>query len=298
MIPGVVEDSRRATKRIGRLRGWMYRPGARSLAVGGSLVLLMVLLVTIGPTLSPHDPIEPTLTSSLQPPGGDHPLGTDELGRDILARVLSGGRRSVGIGIGAGFLALAIGAPVGLLAGYFARFTDVALMRLMDLFLAIPAIVIALTIVAAIGRGGIGPLVAIVIVSVPAFARLARAEALRLKEREFVVVIRLTGGSHLRALRAILRNGMAPLAVQLVVTVVFAVILEASLSFLGMGPPPPDPSWGQMLRSSQQFLFESPMYAVAPGVCLTLLTLGADIVGRGLRMIFADRIGSTDVSTG
>lgn len=272
-----------------------HGPGGPALIFGSVLLLIATAFVSIGPAVFGQDPLSQDLLQALAAPSLDHPLGTDELGRDILARLMEGGRRSLVIGVLAGLVAFVLGVPIGLVSGYAGGWTDSISMRTMDFLLALPSILVALTIIVVFGRGDVAALIAITIVSIPEFARLARAETFRLRNQEFVLAVRLAGGGHVRTLRTILRNGSAPLAVQLMITITLAILLEAGLSFLGLGPPPPQPSWGQMLRSAQQYLYETPIYAMAPGLALTFVTVGLEAVGRGLRLRLADRVGAVDM---
>lgn len=288
--------TRTAHRKWPSLLDWLSRPGRRALLSGVTVVGILVAMVALGPLILSSNPVVQDLRAPLSPPSSAHWLGTDELGRDLLDRLLIGGRRSILIGLGAGLGAFMIGTPIGLVCGSGPRWLDIIMMRVMDLFLALPGILIAIAIVVAFGNSSFGPLLAITIVSVPAFARLARAEALRLREREFVLIVRLAGGRYRHTLRTILRNSIAPLLVQIILTITVAILIESGLSYLGLGPPPPEPSWGQMLRSSQKYLYESSLYGLAPGAMLTLLTLGFGAIGTGLRALMVDDHGRTDVA--
>jgi ABC-type dipeptide/oligopeptide/nickel transport system permease subunit len=201
-------------------------------------------------------------------------MGTDELGRDILSRVIYGGRVSLGTALAVVLASAAIGATMGLVAGYFGGAIDMIVSRLIDVILAFPAILLAMGLIALLGVGTLNAGVAVTVVSIPSFARLARASALVEKDREYVEAARALGASHRWILfRSILPNSIGPLAVQAGVTATTAILLEAALSFLGLGTKPPTPSWGQMLSTSRGYLYQAWWYGLFPGVALTLVVL-------------------------
>ena len=219
------------------------------------------------------------------------------MGRDILARVVFGARTSLVTAAGATAIAAAVGIPMGLVAGFFGGWRDALLMRAVDVLLALPGILLAMALIAVLGRSQSAALIAVGLTGIPGFARVARAETLSLRRRDFVVAVEAFGGSASDAiLRAVLPNIWSPLLVQAVVLASIAILLEAALAFLGVGIPLPTPSWGEMLRAGKTYLYDAPTYAVLPGVMLTLTILSFDALGRGLASRLGRR-GSMDPTT-
>jgi ABC-type dipeptide/oligopeptide/nickel transport system permease subunit len=252
------------------------------------LVTLIVLAV-LAPVL-PIDPLAQDLLLELQGPSAAHWFGTDELGRDIMARVIYGARTSLLTAVGAVAIAGAIGVPIGLIAGFFGGWRDAILMRLVDVLLALPGILLAMAIIAVVGRSQAAALLAVGITGVPSFARITRAQVLSLRKRDFVVAVEALGGSAgYTMFRTVLPNSWSPILVQVVVLSAVAILLEAALAFLGIGIPPPTPSWGEMLRTGKTFLYEAPTYAVLPGLVLTLTILSLDLLGRAMAAVLEDR---------
>jgi peptide/nickel transport system permease protein len=259
------------------LRGYLAR-------VGAVVVLVLVAVAALAPALAPYDPAEQALDRMLQPPGGAHWLGTDDLGRDILSRLLYGARVSVGVGVVAVGLSLGVGVTLGLVAGYRGGWVDEALMRVMDGLLAFPALVLALAITAALGPNLRNAMLAIGIVGIPGFARLVRGQVLSLRAQEFVEAARAAGLGDTRiVLRHIVPGTLAPIIVHASLRVAFAVLAEAGLSFLGLGTQPPTPSWGAMLNTGREYLEMAPWLAIAPGGAIFVTTLGFNFLGDGLR---------------
>ncbi|MBI4414442.1 MAG: ABC transporter permease, partial [candidate division NC10 bacterium] len=221
----------------------------------------------------------------LEPPTWEHPFGTDTLGRDILVRVLHGARVSLGLGLGSVAVAAVAGSILGLLAGYAGRWVDLSLMFCMDILLAFPATLLAIAIVAMIGPGLRNSLIAISLVSIPFYARIARGAVLSLKEQEFVVAAEGLGGSHLRVLfRHIFPNTLPPLMVQTTLGIAFAVLEAAALGFLGLGAQPPTPEWGAMLADSYKYFTSGAWWAFFfPGAAIMISVLGFNLLGDGLR---------------
>lgn len=245
--------------------------------------LLLVGLLAAFADLLPFDPYRQDIINSLQGSSSRYWFGTDELGRDILSRVVYGARTSLVTAAGAVAVAAAIGVPMGLVAGFFGGWREAVLMRMVDVLLALPAILFAMALIAVFGRSQGAALLAVAITGVPGFARIVRAQVLTLRKRDFVVAVEAFGGSaSYNMFRTILPNAWSQILVQVVVLSSVAILLEAALAFLGVGVPPPTPSWGEMLRTGKTYLHEAPYYAILPGLVLTLTILSFDTIGRGL----------------
>jgi len=252
--------------------------------VGVVLIGLFLFLVVFGSALAPHDPVRPNVAAKLQPPSSTYWFGTDELGRDVLSRVMSGAKYSLGVAFIILSIAVVVGTIVGLVAGYVGGLVDELLMRLTDLFLAFPALVLAMAIAATLGRNLQNTVIALTVVYWPWYARLVRGQVLWLKEREFVEAARSIGATPLRILtRHILPNTLAVIIVQLTLDVGYAVLATSGLSFLGLGAQPPTPEWGTMIAGARTFFREAWWYITFPGLALTLTVLGFNLLGDGLR---------------
>lgn len=261
-------------------------------ALLGLLFLAGLIAIAVLADLLGIDPLAQDILASLEPPSAAHWFGADELGRDILARVIHGARTSLLTAAGAVAIAAAIGIPIGLMAGFFGGWRDAVLMRLVDVLLALPAILFAMAMIAVLGRSQTAALVAVGITGVPSFARVTRAQVLSLRRRDFVLAVEAFGGSAAyNMFRTILPNVWSPILVQIVVLSSVAILLEAALSFLGVGIPPPTPSWGEMLRTGKSYLHEAPTYAILPGLVLTLTILSLDAIGRALARVLEARQG-------
>jgi peptide/nickel transport system permease protein len=251
----------------------------RWLATPSAAFLLLVILASIfAPAIAPHDPLDMNKAAPLSVPSSRFPLGTDQFGRDILSRLLFGARIALLIGIGSTLTAAAIGVPLGLWAGYAGGKVDAVIMRVVDTLLAIPPVLLAMALVAMTGRSSLNAGIAVAVVALPQFARIARAGTLTEKALEYVEAAVAVGASDTRLLfRTILPNVMSPVLVQIPIGVSRAILLEASLSFLGLGTQPPQPSWGLMIRESRDYMYTAPLYGVFPGVviALTVLSLNA-----------------------
>lgn len=255
-----------------------------SAGLGLALVLAYLLVAVLAGVLSPYSPIEQHAADRLQAPSSRYLLGTDEFGRDIFSRLLHGATNSLRVTTVAVAAATLLGATLGMIAGYTGGLTDNAIMRLMDLFFAFPAILLALAIVAALGPGAGNTILAIAVVYMPIFARVSRGPVLATKAMEFVTAARCIGVNHPRILlRHILPNITAPLIVQVSLALSWAMLTEASLSFLGLGTRPPEPSWGSMLSDSRRLIELAPWMAVSPGFAIMLGVLGFNLLGDGLR---------------
>jgi ABC-type dipeptide/oligopeptide/nickel transport system permease subunit len=262
------------------------------LAVPSLAVLVIVALcATFSGPIAPHDPDRQDYKHVLEKPSSTYLLGTDDLGRDILSRIVFGTRISVSVGIVAVGIALAIGVPLGLLAAFIGGVIDDAIMRVIDAMSAFPALVLALGISAALKPGLLTVMLAIGIVYVPQFARLVRGQALSVREQEFVNSARVLGARPLRLMaQHIWPNVTAPIIVQASLRVATAIVTEAGLSFLGVGVPPPAASWGAMLRSSYQYTETAPWLAVFPGAAIFLTVLATNLFGDALRSALDPRM--------
>ncbi len=250
----------------------------------GATLLILVILALAAPVIARYDPLAMSLGDTFQAPSAAHLFGTDEFGRDLLSRVLFGARVSVGTAAIVVVIASALGIPLGLLAGYFGGVADAVIMRMIDTLLAFPAIVLAMSLIAVLGTGATNGMIAVIIVSIPSFARLVRASTLQQQAQEYVMAARSIGASDARIIfRAILPNCLPPVLTQVAISASTAVLLEAGLSFLGLGVTPPTPSWGQMLNTARNFLYRSAWYGLFPGIFLTILVLSLNIMSDSLQ---------------
>lgn len=252
--------------------------------VGGVLVCLFLVVTAGAPWLSPHDPVAADFASVLAPPSWSHPFGTDDIGRDILSRVIHGSRISLQAGLFTVAVALVVGLPLGLVAGFFGGRVDDVIMRAIEVVLSFPTLVLALGITAVLGPKLIHALFAIGIVFVPHFARLIRGQVLSVREHDFVAAARALGASDVRLMRLhVLPNCLAPVLVQSSFSIAFAILTEAALSFLGLGTQPPTPSWGIMLSQGRGYLEQAPWLGAFPGLAIFLTVLGFNLLGDGIR---------------
>jgi len=261
------------------------------LVVGAALVACIAASAALAPWLAPRDPTAIDPAARLLPPGPGHPLGTDRLGRDVLSRILYGGRVAVVVGAVAVAIGAGVGVTLGLVSGYRAGRLDALLMRVVDGLMAFPALLLAILVVASLGPGHVQAMTAIGIVLIPVFARLARAQALAARAQEFVLAARAVGARDLRIIAVhILPNIAGPLLIQATVAFSGAVLAEASLSYLGLGTQPPTPSWGGMLQEARDVLFVGAWMAVWPGVAIAAAVLGWNLLGDGLRDLLDPRL--------
>lgn len=274
---------RAATPLRGRL-GYFLRRNPRVL-LGGVVVVFLTLVAIFAPLLVPYDPIEVNPTDSLEAPSLQHLLGTDDLGRDVLSRVILGARVSLSVGLISVTIGLIVGVSVGLAAGYLGGPVDLLAMRVIDALLAFPALLLAISITAALGPQIWNAMIAIGVVAIPAYTRLTRAQVLSIREREFVTATRAIGASSWRIVfRHILPNVSNSLVVQASLSTAFAILAEASLSFLGLGAQPPTPSWGQDINYSQRYLSNMMWWMSAgPGLAIFLAVLSFNFLGDALR---------------
>jgi peptide/nickel transport system permease protein len=260
----------------------LARNRAALLAV--ALLLIIALASVFAGALTPHDPLEIDLAQALQPPSAAHPFGTDNLGRDVLARLLFGGRVSLAIGIFATLAALVVGVTGGLVAGYYGRRVEIPLLAASDLLLAFPTLLFAIFLVATVGASLVTLIVAIAIREVPVYLRLVRSYVLALKQLEFTVAARAVGCGDLRILvRHLLPNTVGVVTVQSTFFVARAIITAASLGFLGLGVPQPTPEWGVMLAEARQYLPIAPQLMMLPGLMLIVVVLALNLLGDVVR---------------
>lgn len=257
---------------------------SRQAMIGLTIVGLMAVVALAAPIIAPADPGLPVLTDSLQSPSLAHLFGTDELGRDVFGRVVHGARNSLGVAALAITISVLVGIPLGLAAGYWEGWLGTVIMRLMDAVQAFPAVLLAIAIASTLGPGLTNAMIAIGLVGIPGFARLARGEVLRIKSSDFVQAARSIGAPSGRIIRHhILPNGVAPLIVAISVSSASAILTEAALSFVGLGATPPEPSWGSMLQVGYPFMTIAPWLSVFPGLAISLATFGFIFLGDGLR---------------
>jgi peptide/nickel transport system permease protein len=252
--------------------------------VGLAVVVFFVLLALLAPWIAPHDPLATSWSAVRAAPSAAHLFGADELGRDVLSRIIWGTRASILAGVVSVSISLALGVPIGMAAGYLGRWIDARISRITDAMLACPFLILAIALAAFLGPSLTNAMIAIGISATPVFIRLTRAQVLAAKSEDYVEAARALGNPHLRiALRHIFPNILAPLIVQATLAIAAAVIAEASLSFLGLGQQPPAPSWGSMLNTARNYVDQAPWMAIWPGVSIFLLVLSFNLLGDGLR---------------
>jgi peptide/nickel transport system permease protein len=256
----------------------------RAALIGLAVVIFFVALALVAPLVAPYDPLATDWRWVRKPPSAQHLFGTDELGRDVLARIIWGARASLMAGLVSVSIAVAVAVPLGLVSGYLGGVVDGLLMRIIDAMLAIPFLVLAIALAAFLGPSLTNAMIAIGIVQTPVFTRLTRGQALAVKHEDYIEAARAVGNPHRRILlRHILPNILSPILVQATLAIAAAIIAEASLSFLGLGQQPPAPSWGGMLNTASHFLSQAPWMAVWPGLAIFSLVLSFNLLGDGLR---------------
>jgi peptide/nickel transport system permease protein len=266
---------RRALRRLVRRRGAM---------VGLAVVLFFVLVAVFADHVTPYAATATDWSAVRKAPSAAHWFGTDEIGRDVLSRVIFGARASLMAGVISVLISLSFGVPIGLLSGYVGGFLDGLLMRIIDAMLACPFLILAIALAAFLGPNLTNAMIAIGISAMPAFVRLTRAQTLATKVEDYVEAAKAVGNPHLRiVLRHILPNILAPIMVQATLAIAAAIIAEAALSFLGLGQQPPAPSWGSMLNTAKNFLDRAPWMAWFPGLAIFMVVLSFNLLGDGLR---------------
>ena len=263
----------------------------RLVMLGSAIILVLGFVALFGPWLAPYDPVGMDFGARFAPPSLAHPFGTDDFGRDIFSRILYGAAVSFRVA----FIAVAISATVGVflgaVAGFYGRWLDEVVMRFMDILFAFPAVLLAITVMAILGRGIENAMIAIAIVYIPIFARVARGAVISVRGREFVTAARALGqGNTTIIFKHILPNALGPIIVQTSLSLAFAILAEAALSFFGLGTQPPAPSWGRMLSEGRAFLRQAWWMGVFPGLAIMLAVMGFNFFGDGLRDLLDPRM--------
>lgn len=279
------------TPRSQRPRWWQNLLRSPSGITGLLLIVLIATSALLAPYIAPYDPIALNPPARLQGPSLEHWLGTDQYGRDTLSRILYGGRISLLVAISAISIAALIGGVLGLLSGYYRGWVDALVMRFTDILLSFPAILLAIALLAFFGGGMLNLILAIGIIYTGPFVRVSRAAVMGVREELYVESNRALGARDERILRlAILPNAAAPLIIEVTLRLAYAILAEASLSFLGLGTQPPAPSWGQMIADNRRFLALSPWASIAPGLIIMVTVLGFNMLGDGLRDVLDPRL--------
>ncbi len=264
-------------------RVWRRLRRHRLAFVGLGFIAALVLCAVFADLIAPYKPLEQAMTQRLRPPSAAHFFGTDDFGRDILSRILFGSRISLQVGFVAVGIAGTLGVVLGLLAGYFGGMVDSVLMRAMDVLLAFPAILLAVTIMALLGPSTTNVMIAIGIAYIPIFARVVRGSVLTVKPNEYVEAARACGATEWRTMLVhVLPGTTGPIIVQVSLALAYAILAEAALSFLGLGTQPPTPTWGSMLSFGREFVREAPWFTLFPGFAIFLTVLSLNLVGDGL----------------
>ena len=281
---------RPATLRPARSPFWRKFSTNRGALLGAALILTFALAALLAPWLAPFDPLKTSFLAVRKAPSALNWLGTDELGRDLLSRLLWGARSSLLAGVVSVAIALLVGVPLGLVAGYFGGWLDAVVSRLVEALLSCPFLVLAIALGAFLGPSLGNAMIAIGLSAMPVFARLTRGQVLAIRHEDYLEGGRAIGLPDRWILwRYVLPNILSPLVVQATLTIAAAILAEASLSFLGLGQQPPMPSWGSMLNTAKNFMEQAPWMSIAPGVCIYLTVLGFNLLGDGLRDAFDPR---------
>ena len=265
-------------------RAWRRLLHRRPAMIALAIVIVFIALALFAPWIAPHDPVATSWGAIRKAPSAAHWFGTDEIGRDVLSRVVFGTRASLLAGVVSVSISLLLGVPIGLVAGFAGGFADALISRLTDAFLACPFLILAIALAAFLGPSLTNAMIAIGVSATPIFVRLTRAQVIHVKVEDYVEAARALGNPPWRiALRHVLPNVTAPLIVQATLAIAAAVIAEASLSFLGLGQQPPEPSWGSMLNTAKNYVDQAPWMAVWPGLAIFALVLAFNLLGDGLR---------------
>ncbi|PGS54144.1 nickel transporter permease [Bacillus sp. AFS041924] len=291
MKPEIALNNREVTlekKESQKLKRWktFYKKFKKNklALVGGYIVLFYILVAIFAPLISPKDPFAIDLMNKLQTPSMEHWMGTDDKGRDILSRIIYGSRLSISVGFVSVLFGAIFGIILGLIAGYYGKWIDTIIMRVVDVLLAFPGILLALAIISALGPSLINVMVAVGVFSIPTFARIVRGSTLSVRKLEYIDAIRALGATDASIIfKHIFPNILSPIIVQATLKLATAILSAAGLSYLGLGAQPPSPEWGAMLSSGRDYLFTAPHIALFPGIAISTLVLGFNIFGDGLR---------------
>lgn len=267
-----------------RRRRWLTFKRNKTALVGFTVTVIITILAILAPWISPRDPLKQDVYHRLTPPEGAHPMGTDDFGRDVLSRIIWGGRVSLMVGISSVLLGMVLGTTMGLIAGYMGGRVENIIMRTVDVSMSFPNLIMGLMVMAILGSGLVKLIIAIGIVMAPRFARVAHGPSLAVKEKEFVTAARALGASDSRIIRYhILPNIFGEVVVMGSLWTATAIRIEANLSFIGLGVPPPTPTWGNMIRSGVEWLTNAPWVSVFPGLAILITVLSFNMMGDGLR---------------
>lgn len=267
-----------------RSKAWLRLRRNPRAVVGGIALAIIILSAVFAKQIAPYDPNKQNLRASLQPPSAEHVLGTDKFGRDLLSRIIYGGRVSLQVGFLSVGIALAVGGVLGLLAGYYAGKLDAVIMAVTDVLLALPAFLLALAIVAALGPGMVNVMIAVGIANIPVFTRIARSAVLSVRELDYVSAAQAAGSRNWRIMfRHIVPNSLGPVIVQATLSLAGAILAAAGLSFLGMGAQPPTAEWGSMLSAARSDMRDAHWTTTFPGLAIVITVLALNLVGDGLR---------------
>lgn len=288
---GVIDTAPRSYARRRFVRVFL---GRKVVILGAVIIALLVLAALLADVISPYDPYRQNLRESLQQPSPAHLLGTDALGRDTLSRVIYGSRTSLAVGLVSTLIGAVVGMALGLLAGYYGGILNTLIMRFVDALMAVPSLMLALAIGAALGGGLTNVMLSLGISIVPTYARLMRGQVLTVKQQDYIAAGEVIGGSDLRImLWHILPNCLSPLIVLITLNLGAAILAEAGLSFLGLGINPPGAAWGAMVNDGYRYLVTNPVLSFAPGLCVMLVVLAFNLVGDGLRDALDPRLRGT-----
>lgn len=282
--PGASAPAARVETRARFLRWWRRFTRNKGAVFGLGVFLAVVVMALFANVIAPHDPLAQGIGPSLEGPSLKHWAGTDSFGRDILSRIIHGARIALAVGILAVLLAMAVGVTLGLISGYYGGVVDAIIMRVMDGLFAFPIIILAIAMMAIMGFGVRNVIIAVAVGFIAPFARVTRGDVLAVKEEPYIEAARLAGVGNLTIIfRHVLPNVLAPIIVQGALRVSGAIIIEAGLSFLGLGPPPPTPVWGSMIAEGRNFIVMAPHISTIPGIALMLTVVGLNLFGDGLR---------------
>ncbi|KJV10641.1 D-ala-D-ala transporter subunit [Elstera litoralis] len=268
-------------------RRWLALQHNPLALMGFAIVVSLIVIAALAPWIAPYSPVLQDLDNRLLPPSAAHWMGTDDLGRDILSRILWGARITLTVVALVAIIVAPVGLAVGVLAGYFGGWVDAALMRITDIFMAFPRLILALAFVAALGPGIENAVIAIAITSWPPYARMARAETLTVRQSDFIAAARLLGASPLRILLGhIVPLCLSSLIVRVTLDMAGIILTAAGLGFLGLGAQPPSPEWGAMISAGRRFILDQWWVAAMPGLAILIVSLGFNLLGDGLRDVF------------